>query len=603
MASKRCVKSVNKTPLAIECFEDGNRTRFDWWSDRSMSCLSHHPNQKRNSNIQSRYKNLSRNSMPIKKDYMLDLWQDRKCIWLQQDKLNLSKYDDPRTLREAILPPTELAYLDMLEEDCEQFDVAVAAVHYMVVEDKMWLAHNKKGFKTIPSVQPWPKLWAEVKKRLIEGHGTPLALVWAAFTFVGETPDDKQRDDRWLWVAEKLLFTAMSQVTAGGWEEATCYFAVGWFYANASSANTQGHFLALSIRFLKRAREAAESHYHDWPLPTNIRDTLGVPKSLDGSVWTTTCFVMHDVLIRASHELDPSRSLRAVQYAYRLTELCSLKSSHRAAVAYELGVRHQMVGQFDQATKAFNECATIAAGLDTDLDLDAQLQVACAGPIPMPDDRVLEQIADEAMRRNHYRMRMKAIAARGRVAVNDGRYDEAYEHFALVQRLAEEAADKEELDSARLYAATTQTCIFMQTNFWWLQDVGFNLLAKLQLWNNRQMPYYYDTDFGEFVESDDIQSYSSDADQDKGMMYKGYYPDDIDLSDDYLSDLNHQFVDYLPDQVTTANSYEQIQTNVNQQPIKPKVTFNNPSVNDNSEGSFSNSQVQPRIKTHGARKL
>lgn len=534
--------------------------------------------------------------MPTDKSDPLTWLQDRKCALLEQEKLRLSKYNDPKTLRENVLPSTQLAYLEMLEVGGGRLDMAAAAIHYIVMAENTRLSKRKPHADTPPSVQGQPALWAEAKRRLSEGHGTPLALVRAAFVFVGGAPDDSA-NCQWLWVAEKLLFTAVSQTATGGSDEATCRFAIGWLYANASSPNapsadTRVHLLILSTRFLEQARKAADSHRHDWTLATDVQEALGLPPLHDHGLWTAACFAVHDVFIRYSRAgLDPNQSLRAAQYARGLAELCGLKGVRRAVVAYELGVRHRAVGQFDRATEAFGECVAVATALDaadadTDLDLDARLQVALMSLPPTPDDSVLERIADEATRRNCRRVRLKAIMARGRVAADDGQADRAYGHFALAQRLAEETGDGEELDAARVYAATAQTCAFMQTNFRWLCDTGFNLLAEPHAWNGRPTVYRYETDDGGPAVSDDSRTYSSGADSvpDTGVAYNGYFPGDLQYpADGYPPGQDRQYADYLPIQTAARPidnhqaarpRHELTQTSVDlPKPAKQKVTF------------------------------
>uniref|UniRef100_A0A2S2QPB7 Tetratricopeptide repeat protein 29 n=1 Tax=Sipha flava TaxID=143950 RepID=A0A2S2QPB7_9HEMI len=445
----------------------GRGTKFDQWSDKPVTNGDlPRVDRKLYRNIKSRYAEKRDRTATTA---MVSAWN--KDCWEQLESDNLA-VERPRSVE---MSAAHLAYLEFVEAD-GQLDGAASVLGYLLEAERVCRVGQLQPLHTAE--------FERVRLALAESDGSPLGLVRAALAFVrGDGPADGDiRDEaspRWSWAAELCVLAAASRANADGGKgpvAATCLFAAGWLYARNDRPQT-------SMRFLESARQLADDgHRRDWLLPDDVADATGAVTEADGgrvSTWVATCYVEIGILMAAAGGLDADRALLAVRTACRLAEQCDMDDGRRAPILHELGVRYAAVNVPDRAVKCFKECAAVAAGTRSGLDLEARVREAVvAGPGP-EDDRVLQRIADEALDRRCGRALVKAIAARGQSCARRGMTNVAGRHFALAHRLATDP-DVDDADtalSARLNAAVCQTSVYLQSNFQQLSRVGFNLLA------------------------------------------------------------------------------------------------------------------------------
>lgn len=399
----------------------------------------------------------------------------RKCRSTGQDAVDNAKIHETRrlTFRATLLTPFENAYLEMIEAD-GRLDRAAAAFGYLFTVD----AERTDQLQRPSSVLSDTFLLNETKNALISDDGSPAALMKAALALATDP------HHRWIWAVELYLLAALTLLTdnggGGGPEEATCLFAIGRFYATAYTGSGDRPE-TLSMRFLEWARRASDGHRLDWLLPGHL--LLEQHGHEEKRLWAAVCTAEHEGLSRAARKLDPSRAIRAVQAASRLADLCGLDDRRRAEAAYELGARYTAVGEPDRAVEAFERCAEIAARLQdaAGLDLKARLE-AVRTVLDRADDDVLKRLADDAADRRDNGTLMRTMAARGRLAAYCNRPNDAYLYSALAVEMNDGDDDDPDVDSARLHAAVGQTCVFLQANFWSLNEVRFDLLTESGLW-------------------------------------------------------------------------------------------------------------------------
>lgn len=496
--SKSCVQISEKSePETVDRRRrHGNGTEFGRWTDPPLSPSRYREgNSKKYPAVESRY----RTTKPCRDrcgrvDDVSVPNTDKHKGWLKEEKARLAEYNRPGQMRANLLLPADLTYLEMVEAD-GPMDRAAAALNYLLLVDEERVLMQKKGSEVIPSVGSEARLLAAVKEALIkyteydDNRSWALCLLRAALVFVGDIAN------RWLWSIELFAMTALSMTCERTRDEAICMFGIGYGY----TTDTDNNNTELVVQYLDRAIKLSDQHRHDWLLPFDILDTTGVPAN-HNRVWAAACFVKHEVLMKAARTTlkdFPDLALLAVENAYHLVkELCrnsgeqgrSLRLS-RATVAYELGVRYTAVGVPDRAAEFFSECAVAANGLDTDLVLEAQLEAVrlCPEPPPMGRDAAFQRIADDALARHNVPVLVKATAARGYVAMDEGKPKEAYRRFAVAQQLAVEMGHHVD-DSIRFYTAVNRTWTFMQSNFPVIRARDYDLLAEPRLWTGDERP-------------------------------------------------------------------------------------------------------------------
>jgi len=387
-----------------------------------------------------------------------------------------------------LLTPAEYAYLDMIEAD-GRLDQAASAFGYLLTMDADWTCQRRWPSASIPSIQSEKRVFRQMTNVLVSGNGSPMALLRAALVL------SERR--RCVWAVELYLLAALSCLIAdgggGGPDEAACLYAIGRFYAVVDTAVTRNDRpVTRSVRFFEWARRVTDGHRADWPLPDYLR-TDDKSGGGSGSIWATVCAAELEELLKAAQRLDPNRALRAVQAACRLSDQCyGVAVRRRAVVTYELGVRYAAVGAPDQAVKAFERCAKIAAKLNPYLVLEARLE-AYRTALDRVDDDALRLLTENVTTSGRGgRLLMKSMATRGRLAAYSDRPMDAYRYSEVAAAVLDgggggDGADVY-LDSARLHAAIGQTCAFLQVNFWSLDHLRFDLLDDTCLWTNDHRP-------------------------------------------------------------------------------------------------------------------
>lgn len=371
--------------------------------------------------------------------------------WVEHERAKLIAFDGVAAKRAKNLGPINLIYLEMVEAD-GRLDGAAAALGYLMSMDYGWNTERQM----IQS--QWPRLQRAINA-LIDGNGSPMALCQAAFALVDGGVVTNGRGDQWLmWATKLFLLSALAQQPDRGPDSATYLFAAGWFYATtATSLQDQ----LQSVRLLDEARSVAAEHRSQWILPENVQNAADISVKDAKDSWKAVCFIELRVLLDIARSLDEHWALRAVQAAYGLAVSSDLDNQRRAPVLYELGVRRQAIGDTDGAIQAFHECAAAVAattddsrpnlGVEPDLDLDALLRAALLSPV-LPEDDVLNWIMEDALARHNVRITVKAIVARGRVAVDRGRLNTANGFFLLARRLIAvhvDCVDPEDAERAR----------------------------------------------------------------------------------------------------------------------------------------------------------
>ncbi|VVC39397.1 Hypothetical protein CINCED_3A006470 [Cinara cedri] len=492
-SSEKCAEKPEKiTRLLIDPQCPGPcGTKFGQWTDRPLSSSRYRDeNRKRYATVESRHKTVGRpRGNRGGRAGGITMNADKQSGWLAEEAARLAKYDDPKQLRAKLLSATNLAYLEMVEAD-GQLDRAAAAFGYLLLVDE----ERCQPQRNVPSIKSETERLAAVTRALTRdtdgdnGDGWAMSLLRAALVFVG---DDAKS---WKWAAELFALAALSVTDEHTRDEAMCLLGIGISYANSK--------LSLAIQFLEKARYAADSHRHDWLVPADMAYATAVPVNRECSIWEAACFVKHEVLMAVARTLLqdlPDLALRAVRNAHLLLgEICGdsgpqdsrLHLCH-ATVAHELGVKYTEAGIPGLAAKCFSECAAIAAPLDPNFALEAELAAArvCPEPPPTGRDAVFQRIAAEALARRNIPVLVKATAARGHVAMDSGRQKDAHRQFAVAQNIAKETGHRVDgMDSIRLYAAVSRTCEFLQANFPFISARGYDLLAEPRLWTGDENP-------------------------------------------------------------------------------------------------------------------
>lgn len=534
--SESCVQISEKSePEAVDRRQrGGNGTEFGRWSDQPLSSSRYHEeNRKRYPAVESRYRTTKpgRDRRGRVEDVSVPN-ADKHKRWLNEEKALLAEYNRPGQIRANLLSAADLTYLEMVEAD-GRMDRAAAALCYLLMVDEERIRNQKKGSEVIQSVGSEARLLAVMKETLTrytehdDNHSWPLCLLRVAFVFVGDVAN------RWLWCTELFAMAALSVTYERTRDEAICMFGIGYGY----TTDTDNDNTKLVVRYLDRAIELSEQHRHDWLLPTDIRDTAGVPAN-HNRVWAAACFTKHEVLMKTARTTlkdSPDQALLAVETAYGLVkELCRSSGQQgrglrlsRATVAYELGVRYTVVGVPDRAAEFFGECAAAASGLDADLVLEAELEAArlCPEPPATGRDAVFQRIAADALARRNVPVLVRATAARGYVAMEEGRPKEAHRRFAVAQQLAVDTGHRVD-DSIRFYTAVNRTWTFLQSNLPAIRARDYDLLAEPRLWTGDERPLLIHSPTDEiFLNADRIQDTVVGSDV-RGIVQKLNFPAD-----------------------------------------------------------------------------